>query len=174
MEPISRSWTCTRMRRFLQLRRLFRLLPLLLRYLDKLDALWPKLEALNQILERLSSIDSRITELDVLHAAASVSRLEALDVAIKRIEKVANAKPEPSIPVKSNGHSQEVHRLQTLSKFAQLSGKAQEIEKEWQRIQQDEFDAVFAHQITGGKNGEDLAFKQGVSKGIKWCVEHFS
>lgn len=132
----------------------------------------PKLAALNQILERLSSIDMRITELDVLHATASVAKLESLDASLRKIEQIAVSNPVP-VKVGSNGH--DVKRLQVLSKFSQLSGKARDIELEWQRIQQDEHDALYAFQCTlREENKQDYYFKKGIVEGIKWCVNHFS
>lgn len=55
-----------------------------------------------------------------------------------------------------------------------LSGRAKEIEKEWQKIQQDEHNAVFANQVFNGRNGEEVAYRKGIVEGIKWCVDRFS
>jgi len=137
-----------------------------------LGHLIPKLAALNQSLERLSAIDTRITEMDVLHATASVAKLESLDASLKKIEQIAISNPVP-VKVGSNGH--DVKRLQVLSKFSNLSGKAREIEVEWQRIQQDQHDALCAFESTlREENKQDYFYKKGIVMGIKWCVEHFS
>jgi fido (protein-threonine AMPylation protein) len=161
-------------RRLLSLRNTIRLLFQVTAYLDILGALIPKLAALNDLLRRLEKIDSRITELDVLHATAAIARLESLDASVKRIERVASSHQEPVV-AHPNGNGHDVKRLQVLNKFAQLSGKAREIELEWQRIQQDENDALCAFQTTlKEENKQDYFFKKGISEGVKWCVNRFS
>lgn len=67
----------------------------------------------------------------------------------------------------------EVSRLRLLAQFAGMKGKAEEIEKEWQRIQQDEHNAHFAFQILRGNNESEYLYKKGIAEGIKWCIDHF-
>lgn len=68
----------------------------------------------------------------------------------------------------------EVSRLRLLAQFSTVGGKALEIEKEWQRIQQDEHDSFFEFQVTRGNNEKEYAYKKGIADGIKWCVKRFS
>lgn len=151
-----------------------RLLLGILPKLEVLESLLSKLTALNRILERLSTIDLRITELDILHATAAVAKLESLDVSVKKIEQIAVSQTV-TVPAHTNGNSHDVKRLQVLNKFAQLSGKAREIELEWQKIQQNEHDALYAFQCTlQDENKQDYFYKKGITEGIKWCVNHFS
>lgn len=68
----------------------------------------------------------------------------------------------------------EVSRLRLLAQFSGMKGKARELELEWQKIQQDEHDAFFAHQILHGKDNGNYDYKKGFVEGIKWCIDRFS
>jgi len=151
-------------KRFLRLRRLLKFIPRLLAHLEILETYLPRLEALDGLLVRLDGFDER---------------LKALDRALLKMENIDKMKPaEVLVPAVSNGngHSDDhdLNRLKILGKFVQLAGKAQQIEKEWQKIQQDEHDAFFAFQVFRGKNEVEHAYKKGVTDGIKWCVDRFS
>lgn len=72
---------------------------------------------------------------------------------------------------KANVH--EVARLKLLMKFSHLKGRSEEIEKEWQRIQQDEHDSYFEFQVLRGQNELEHAYKKGIREGIQWCIDRF-
>ncbi len=66
-------------------------------------------------------------------------------------------------------------RLRMLGKFVKVSERAEEIEKEWQRIQQNEHDALYAFQCTlQEENKQDYFYKKGIADGVKWCLKNFS
>lgn len=151
------------LRRLLHLRRLLRLIPKLLKALDILEVLQPKLEA------------------DLLILEETVRKFENLDACLSRIESAGRRPVEAqavAVAATKNGtHAEERYgwnRLQMIAKFASLTGKAKEIEQEWQRIQQDEHDEHFAFQVLRGSNESTYLYKKGIADGIKWCVEHFS
>lgn len=68
----------------------------------------------------------------------------------------------------------QLNRLRTLWRFCKLSSRAKEIESEWQKIQQNEHDEFFKFQVFRGSSKDELAYKKGITDGIKWCVERFS
>lgn len=67
-----------------------------------------------------------------------------------------------------------MNRFRILWRFCSLLGKREEIEREWQKIQQDEHDEFFRFQIYKGIAGDQLAYKRGIVDGIKWCIDRFS
>lgn len=68
-----------------------------------------------------------------------------------------------------------IERYWLFWKFLKLASQAKVIEKEWQRIQQDEHDFFFKFQVTrNGEVKEEFLYKKGVADGVKWCVERFS
>lgn len=196
-------------RPILHLRRLFRLIPKLLRHIGNLEftiskleklsplllrlqeaecqirelqlsaaeRLIPKLECLDSILPKLSALGNQVPELEIL--GQIVPKFEQLDAALAKLGELGKPVPLAVVPVvdqSKNGSKfdHEWNRLKMLGKFVQLAGKAKEVESEWQRIQQEEFDAVFAAQLTGRKDDELLfVYKKGVTEGIKWCVNRF-
>lgn len=164
----------TPIRRLLHLRRALRLLPKLARGLDALESLVPKLEALDPVLKSLSEIDRKVAEVKALES--TVNKIISLDDSLARIESLG-ARREVVAPVvhRTNGNEERHgwNRLELLAKFANLSGKAKEIEEEWQKIQQDEHDEHFALQVLRGNNEGVYLYKKGIADGIKWCVKHF-
>ena len=161
-------------RKLLSLRHVLRLLPELLSHLGTLESLLPKLVALEPILDKIGGLDNRVSELAILEA--TVPRLQSLDEALAKIERLGQIRQIETVVVQSNGngHNHDLDRLKVLSKFAQLTGKAKEIETEWQKIQQDEHDAHFSYQVFRGRNEVEYAYKKGIVDGIKWCVDRFS
>jgi hypothetical protein len=148
-----------------------------LQRIDTLEAIIAKIEALGAILGRLEALESHLTANQALESLAE--HLEHLDHVIMRIENLEQPiMAVATVPV--NGHPvkedlQEWQRLQLLSKFVQLAGKAKEIEQEWQRIQQDEHDFLFAFQVSGTEDSQGkYLYKKGLGDGIKWCVDRFS
>lgn len=144
-------------RRILHLRRVLGILPRLASNLDALAGLIP----------RLLALDSAIRDISI--------NLHSLEESLRRIERIE----VPAIPVAHNGHAVAVRqdhewsRLKILGKFVQLSGKAKDIEMEWQKIQQDEHNAKFAFNILHGNDEHNHAYKKGIVEGIKWCVDRF-
>lgn len=143
---------------------------------DALEPVISKIEALSGVLSRLEGIQGRLPESSVLESLAS--RLETLDSLIQKLEA-----PHESVSVHQNGEQnppikediQEWNRLKLLSKFVHLSGKAKEIELEWQRIQQDEHDFQFAFQTTPNEETQSkYIYKKGIADGIKWCIDRFN
>jgi len=165
-------------RRLLLLRHVFKLLTRLFNQLDALESILPKLTALGPILEKIGDLDKRVSELAILEA--TVPRLIQLDEALMRLQRLGHETPAVTtqqpvpVAVSSNGHDQEMNRLKLLSQFVKLSGKAQEIELEWQKIQQDENNAYFAYQVMRGDATREHAYRKGIVDGIKWCVNRFS
>lgn len=138
------------------------MIPKLLKALDILEVLQPKLEA------------------DLLVLESSVRKFEDLDACLSRIETLGQRPVEAQVvavmPTKNGKHAEEVHgwgRLQLLAKFVNLSGKAREIELEWQKAQQDEHDAHFQFQVLRGHGESEYLYKKGIVDGIKWCVDRF-
>lgn len=83
--------------------------------------------------------------------------------------------PKPVISKAELELRNELNRLKMVEKFQKLAGKAEEIELEWQRIQQNEHDALYAFQSTLEEaNKQDYWYKKGIAEGIKWCVERFT
>lgn len=137
-----------------------------------------RIEALGAILGHLEGLEKKFATNHALQTLAE--RLEHLDQVIMRIENLEE--PRLSV-VAANGHDvhparqelQEWQRLQLLSKFVQLAGKAKEIETEWQRIQQDEHDFLFAFQVSNNEDSQaKYLYKKGIADGVKWCVARFS
>jgi hypothetical protein len=159
------------------LRRLFRLIPKLVRQLDALESALPKLEAMEPILVKIGDLDSKVSALEVLGNTAP--KLDQLNMALEKIHslQVPVAVQAVVLPEHKNGKAAPDHewnRLKLLSKFVNLVGKARDIEKEWQRIQQDEHDEHFAFQVLRGNNEASYLYKKGIADGIKWCVDRFS
>lgn len=133
------------------------------------------LDKLLLALPRLAALDRAMDQISV--------NLASLERALRRIEEMEAPR---AVPVPHNGRTphylgvvdknvdHEWNRLKILSKFVNLSGKAREIELEWQRIQQDEHDEAFAHQILHGQNELAYIYKKGISEGVQWCVKRFS
>lgn len=128
-------------------------------------------------LDKLSDIFSRIDELEANLKNISCG-METLDGSLERL-KCLDSKPVTQV-IHVNGSKKlpdpvqhEWSRLKLLSKFANLSGKAEEIEKEWQKIQQDEFDTYFSFQVVRGQNELDLMYRKGIREGIQWCIDRF-
>lgn len=143
---------------------------------DALESVVAKVEALGGVIGRLEGIQKRLPESSVLEALAS--RLETIDALVEKLEA-----PHEPVQVKQNGKQnpsikediQEWNRLKLLSKFVQLSGKAKEIELEWQRIQQNEHDFQFAFQTSPNDETQGrYLYKKGIADGIKWCTDKFS
>ena len=154
------------------LRDTLKMVPGLTDQVDALNSLLPKLEALGPILEKIGDLDSKVNELAILEAVAP--RLEALNQALEKINKLDVREPKaPEVKHENIEPNHDIARLQMLSKFAALVGKAKQIEEEWQKIQQDEHDAFFAFQVMKGTNDKEYAYKKGIADGIKWCVNHF-
>lgn len=160
----------TLFRKFIHLRRLFRLLPKLDKSLNELEALVPKLEKIN--------LDKRIAEMGIINEF--IPRFEQLDSALvkladvgKPIEVRVMESPKKK-PVLDLTEQHELNRLRMLSKFVALSGRAREIELEWQRIQQDDNDETFAFKMLRGQNENMYFYKKGIVEGIKWCVNRFT
>lgn len=68
----------------------------------------------------------------------------------------------------------EWNRMKMLAQFVHLAPKAVEIEKEWQKIQQDENDAFFAFQVLKGHGESEYVYKKGIADGVRWCLTRFS
>lgn len=156
-----------------RLKLIWRILELLPR-LEILDRFLPKIEAFESVLGKLEEFEKRTSTLTVLEAT-----IQKIGVLEKELSKVENL--EPTKIISTNGKvSQAVEsihewdRLKLLSKFVALSGKAKEIEQEWQKIQQDENDASFAFQLARGDKKDEYLYKRGISEGIKWCINRFS
>lgn len=128
--------------------------------LDKLDVIFQKIDYLEGNLKNIS------TGMETLDH--TLERLKVLDV--KPVTKVIYQK-EPG--QKANLVEHEWSRLKLLSKFSNLSGKAEEIEKEWQRIQQAEHDEYFKFQVTRGNSELDHIYRKGIREGIQWCIDRF-
>ena len=137
--------------------------------IDTLEAVIQKVEYLDGVIERLSRFERAMPAVGILEQLAS--RLERFEQIVKKIEA-----PEPPKPV-SDGKVQEVqqwNRLKLLSKFVDLSDKAEEIEKEWQRIQQDEHDYKFAFETSPQEETQaKYLYKKGIADGVKWCLKRF-
>lgn len=151
----------------------------MIRRFDELDAVMRQIETLGAILERLKGIEERLAIHPTLIQLAE--RIEVLDATVRKVENLEI--PKTLVVVQSNGKEShpvqeqlnEWHRLQLLSKFVQLAGKAKEIEQEWQRIQQDEHDFLFAFQVSNGEDSQaKYMYKKGIADGVKWCVNRFS
>lgn len=154
--------------------------------LEALDAFAPRLDALNGILERLEALDKCMPSAETLNTM--VSRFEGLDEAVAKIEQLGPApkpitirvtdnpdKPKSTIDKQALEERHEWDRLRLLARFAGAAGKAREIEQEWQRIQQDENDALFAFQtLDKGNSKEVFLYKKGIADGIKWVINRFS
>lgn len=144
----------------------------LLKSADGLEGLVAHIEGLKGVLERLEGIQLRLPDKSVLETLAV--RLESLDALLTKIES-----PAPPVIVKEQNtvkaDLQEWNRLKLLSQFVHLSGKAREIELEWQRIQQDEHDFLFAFQASNSEETQaKYLYKKGIADGVKWCVKQFS
>lgn len=81
---------------------------------------------------------------------------------------------EVVVPAKKPKPDYELERLRLMERFHGVSGKAQQIQDEWQRIQQDEHNENFAFQVLRGNNEGVYLYKKGISDGIKWCLKNFS
>lgn len=143
--------------------------------LDSLISLLPKLEAMSEILERIGNLDDKIYELALLHETSI--KLTSLDDSLKRLQSLESPKTVQVVEkvpvVQHQRQDHEFNRLKALGKFAQLAGKAREIELEWQKIQQEEHDAFFAYNLLHGRDENNHAYRKGVTDGIKWCVDRF-
>lgn len=158
-----------------RLKLIYRILELLPR-LELLDRFLPKMEAYERLVGKLEKFEERTAGLQVLEA--TIHRIHDLDSALsrmteKKVEDLPKANGKPDQVAVQAMH--EWNRLKLLAQFASLAGRAQEIETEWQRIQQDEHDADFAFQTLKG-HSEELTFiyKKGIGDGIKWCINRFS
>lgn len=159
-------------RRIALLYRTFKLIPKLdelektLPTLEDIAFATPRLEVIEQFLPRLGALDDLIRKVSTVNV--QLAKLENFHVETKKVEE------KPSLPEQQ---LHEFNRLKLLSKFVNLAGRAEEIEKEWQRIQQDEHDAYFrlgVATIPGMDEAKiDFAHKSGIAKGIKWCIERF-
>lgn len=134
------------------------------------------MDELEPALDRLDSMNLRIKELQLLDSI--VPKFETLDTALKRLSDL-NVREVALTPVVVEEKPRSIQgedwaRLKQLSKFVELTGKAREIELEWQKIQQDEHDTFFAFQVMKGHGETEYAYKKGISDGVKWCVERFS
>ena len=147
----------------------------------------PKLESLEKTVPTLEALDYAIGQLEALERflprLASLENLfvkvEQLDYLVKRLEELnepvvahtnGKALPQPT----PDQTVRDYRRLKLLMKFSHLQGKAQFIEQEWQKIQQEAHDASFYNQVYLGKAEAEVAQKDGFQRGIKWCIEHFS
>lgn len=137
--------------------------------IDALEGVVKKVEALDSVIDRLARFERSMPYAGVLEQLAG--RLERFEEIVKKIES-----PEPLKPV-SDGKVQEVqqwNRLKLLSKFVDLSDKAEEIEKEWQRIQQDEHDFKFVFETSPQEDTQaKYLYKKGIADGVKWCLKRF-
>lgn len=149
------------LKRVLHLKRLLRTLPRVMGELDKLGIIFEKIDSLEK---DLGHIACGMETLD-----SSLERLKCLDV--KPTSRVIYLK-DPS-PRKPDLIEHEWSRLKLLSKFVNLEGKAEEIEKAWQKIQQDEHDAYFAFQVFRGQNELEHIYRKGIREGIQWCIDRF-
>lgn len=149
-----------------------------LQRLNELDALISKIEALGTILVRLEAMEKHFESHPALESLAV--RLDLLDQTVQKVEslempkalEVVHSNGKEVQPVQEQLH--EWHRLQLLSQFVHLAGKAKEIELEWQRIQQDEHDFLFAFQVSRTEDSQaKYMFKKGIAEGVKWCVSRF-
>ncbi len=160
-------------KRIVLLYRVFKLIP----KLESLEKTVPTLEALEQALGHLEALDRflpRLASLENLFV-----KVEQLNGLVNRLEGMnepvlvhTNGKPPPQPQPDQTVH--DYKRLKLLMKFTHLQGKAQFIEKEWQRIQQEVHDASFYNQVYLGKAESEVAQKDGFARGIRWCIEHFS
>lgn len=65
-------------------------------------------------------------------------------------------------------------RAKLILKFAKMLGESEQIEKEWQRIQQAEHDFLYAFQTSlNDEDKSNFLYKKGVADGIKWCIKNF-
>lgn len=161
-------------RRIKLLFRIFRVIP----QLDALDRTLPTFESLKEALPKIEAIQAFLPKLEALDQI--FVKLEDVNTSLHKLEHVAHEKPHANgnsvhpIPLET-AHIQEWNRLKMLSKFVQLAGRAKEIETEWQRIQQNEHDALYAFQTTLKEESEmQYLYKKGIADGIKWCVNTFS
>lgn len=145
--------------------------------LDKIEVIVGRIENLGTVLGRLESIEKTLATCQPLENLAD--RLGALNNAVTKIETLQGVVPTDEIvnktihPVKQD--LMEWNRLKLLAKFVQLADKGQEIEQEWQRIQQNEHDFEFAFHSTPSEETQgQYLFKKGIAEGIKWCVNRFS
>lgn len=143
----------------------------LVQRLDVLEAIASKMEALQGVVERVSSIEKHLPDEKTIETM--LSKLEHLDAAVAKIEglgqPLAVSPAPPGAPVRIQEHLHEWGRLKLLAEFVTLSSHAEEIEKEWQRIQQDEHDFKYAFNTS---NNEDTQlayiYRKGLADGIKW------
>lgn len=129
-----------------------------------------ELDKLSVIFQRIDELESNLKNITcgMETLEGSIDRLKCLDV--KPVSQVVyvNGKTKHPDPVQY-----EWSRLKLLSKFVNLSGKAEEIEKEWQKIQQDEHDSYFAFQVLRGQDALDHTYRKGIREGIQWCIDRF-
>ena len=145
-------------------------------YLETLETLIPRLEAMSKsiqtIFTKIDSLNNKTPELDILQTM--IDRLEMLDQALLKLSKSESLpKVEPKNGNGAISEKNELARLRMLVQFLSLGAKVDQIEKEWQRIQQDENDSQFAVQVKGGPESEHF-YKKGIADGVRWCVKHFS
>lgn len=148
----------------------------LVKRLDILEAIATKIEALQGVLVRLESIERQLpTEKNL---EMMVLKLSHLDATIAKIENLGPPAMAIIQPASTNGakphlrateHMHAWKRLKLLSEFVALSEHAEDIEKEWQRIQQDEHDYQYAF---NAKNSDEtqaaFVYRKGLVDGIKW------
>lgn len=150
--------------------------------MEQLDAFLPKFEALQGILIRLECLENRMPTVESIQSMTE--KLASLEAVISKIENMKI--PEPIVITQEHKDGKTIvvdrkavndqvewNRLKMLSQFTHMAGKADLIEKEWQKIQQDENDAYFQFQILRDKAESEYCFKKGIAEGIKWCVKHF-
>ena len=156
--------------------------------LSTFEALLPHFEAIKTLMERLQAMADRMPDLESIQAMSE--RLASLDSAVAKIETMANPRPVTVVVNQNGNHKPPVSeetkaalaerhewaRLNLLSRFVNASGKAREIEAEWQKIQQDENDSFFAFQSLRGRSDSELVYlyKKGIGDGIRWVLERFS
>jgi hypothetical protein len=128
--------------------------------LDKLGVIFDRIDLLES---NLKNISCGMETLD-----QSLERLKCLD--IQPVSRVVYLKESAKSP---DPVQHEWSRLKLLSKFANLSGRAEEIEKEWQKIQQDEHNAYFSFQVLRGQQDLDYTYRKGIREGIQWCIDRF-
>jgi len=146
-----------------------------IRNIEGISTLISKIENLGYVVSRLTNVEKSLSGSDALESLAM--RIEKLDLILKRIEspiKTIDIKEPVSVnPVKQD--LLEWNRLKLLSKFVALSEKGEEIEKEWQRIQQDEHDFQFAFETSLNEESQaKYLYKKGIADGVKWCLKNFS
>lgn len=133
--------------------------------LESLEYATPLIEAVETFLPRLRTLDSILVKIEALNA--TIQRLETLPT---QVVQVVEKKVTVPLPVEQ---MHEWNRLKKLAKFTQMVGKAEQIEKEWQRIEQDENDELFSFQVLRGRDEVKYMYKKGIADGVRWCVERF-